>query len=166
MILMVLNEWNVVHKDWRRIKLSFALCYPNIYRVGMSCLALHLLYELLNRYEDVVCERVFFDRRLPLTSVESNIPLSRFDVLGFSLQYELDYINFVRMLLESGIPPYSVDRGPDDPLVCVGGPAVTANPLPVSAFSDFVILYSLFSASSILFSNSVNFSLSLAPNII
>ncbi|HDO21168.1 MAG: radical SAM protein [archaeon GB-1867-097] len=137
---MLINELNTVKKNLRDVALSFALCYPSFYRIGISSLAVHLLYELLNSRGDVACERFFYDNGLPLKSMESALPLNRFDVLGFSLQYELDYISFLKMLLEGEIPVYSSSRGDDDPLVIVGGSAVTANPEPISAFADAIVI--------------------------
>lgn len=137
---MLIDEVNVIRKDWRRVDLKFALCYPSVYRVGMSCLAVHLIYELLNMRSDVLCERVFYDQYFNLRSIESNRRLSDFDVIGFSLQYEVDYVNFVRMLLSSNIPVYSQDRGRDYPLVIVGGPAVSSNPEPVAPLVDAIVI--------------------------
>lgn len=137
---MVVEEINIVRKNWREVDLRFALCYPSVYRVGMSCLAVHLIYELLNMRSDVLCERVFFDSPFHVKSVESNRLLSDFDVVGFSLQYEVDYVNFVRMLLSSNIPVYSRDRGECHPIVIAGGPAVSSNPEPVAPLVDAVVI--------------------------
>lgn len=136
----MLKECNIIKKNWKNVSIKFALCYPNLYRIGMSCLAIHLIYELLNMYEDIVCERFFLDENIPLKSLESNMPLNAFDVAGFSLQYELDYINFIRVLLKSGIPPISIDRDDSHPIICLGGPAITANPEPLALFADVIIL--------------------------
>ncbi|MCS7367157.1 MAG: radical SAM protein [archaeon YNP-WB-062] len=137
---MNLVEYNVVKKDWRNIPIKFALFYPNVYRVGMSCLAIHLLYELLNSRNDVLCERFFLDPNLPLASIESKRYLKSFNIVGFSLQYELDYVNFIKALLESGIPPLSKDRGEGDPIICLGGPAITSNPEPLASFADVIFI--------------------------
>ncbi len=135
-------ETNVVKKDHRKVKLKFAACYPEPYRVGMSCLAIHVLYEMLNSRGDVACERAFF---LPSSSaasytLESNIPLNKMDVIGFSLQYEIDYVNALRMLLNSGVPLLSKDRSERDPLVIAGGPCATGNPEPLSHFVDIFVV--------------------------
>ncbi len=134
------REINAVKKNWRNVALRFGLCYPSLYRVGMSCLAIRLLYELLNSWRDVACERFFFEGEGPLLSVESSQPPSKFDVLGFSLQYELDYVNFIRMLISSGIPALACERTSDHPIIVAGGPAVTANPEPVAPIVDAVVI--------------------------
>jgi radical SAM superfamily enzyme YgiQ (UPF0313 family) len=131
----------MVRKDHRKVQLRFALCYPEPYRVGMSCLAIHALYEMLNSRKDVACERAFFEPSSSATrTLESNIPLSKMDLIGFSLQYETDYINVLRMLLYSGIPLRSKERDDKDPLVIAGGPCVTGNPEPMSDFIDIFVV--------------------------
>jgi len=137
---MLIKEFNIVKKNWREVDLKFALCYPSVYRVGMTCLAVHLLYELLNMRRNVLCERVFFEPYFNMRSVESNRVLSDFDVVGFSLQYEVDYVNFVRMLLSSNIPVYSRDRDDSHPIVIAGGPAVSSNPEPVAPLVDAIVI--------------------------
>ncbi len=132
-------EVNSIVKDWRRVALRFALCYPSRYRVGMSCLAVHLIYEMLNSLPNVLCERAFMDIS-PHSSLESQRKLSDFDVLGFSLQYENDYVNFVKMLLSSKIPPLSSDRSDKHPIIIAGGAAVTANPMPVAPIADAILI--------------------------
>ncbi|MEM0265651.1 MAG: radical SAM protein [Candidatus Methanomethylicia archaeon] len=127
-------------KNWRITPVKFALCYPNAYRVGMSCLATHLLYEILNMRNDVLCERFFYDSKLPILSIESKKPLNLFNIIGFSMQYELDYIHSIKMLLKSGIPPLSDDRKEGDPIVCFGGPSVTSNPEPLAPFADVIFI--------------------------
>ena len=130
-------EANVVIKDWRRAELRIALCYPNIYRVGMAGLPVRLLYALFNAREDVVCERFFLpgeglETPQPL-SLESGRPLKDFDVVAFTFQYEWDYVNAVRMLLMAGIPPGREERARSGaPVVVAGGPCAMENPLPVS----------------------------------
>ena len=91
-------EINVVKKDWRRVDLKIALCYPDIYRAGMSGMTIQLLYALLNSREDVACERFFKPTEdEPILSLESNQPLNRFDIVAFSFQYEENYIKALRM---------------------------------------------------------------------
>jgi radical SAM superfamily enzyme YgiQ (UPF0313 family) len=107
----------------------------------MSCLGVHAIYSLLNSYENVVCERVFWESEhqapeTPLISLESQRPLSDFSVLAFSLNYEVDYLNVVQVLKASGIPLYAAERDDAQPLVMAGGPAVTANPVPLAPFFD------------------------------
>jgi radical SAM superfamily enzyme YgiQ (UPF0313 family) len=134
------QETGTIIKDWGG-KLPFAFVYPNSYHVGMSNLGLQAIYGWLNRREDVVCERVFWDREnishglLPL-SVESQRPLTDFAVVAFSLNYEIDYLNIAPLLKASGIPLFSADRDETQPLVIAGGPCITSNPLPVSPFFD------------------------------
>ncbi|MDH5806493.1 MAG: radical SAM protein [Candidatus Methanomethylicaceae archaeon] len=121
------------------MKLKFALVYPNIYNVGMCNLAIRLLYELINQREDVVCERFFFSNygEIP-RSLESGMPLNAFDVIGFSLQHEMDYVRMLDMIKSSGIPLESKNRS--HPIIIAGGPSVTANPIPISPFIDFFII--------------------------
>ena len=135
------QELNVVKKDWRRVDLTVALCYPNVYRAGMSGLTVRLLYALLNSREDVACERAFIPTlKEPWTSLESGQPLRKFDVVAFTLQYEEDYPNAIRMLLESGIPPRREDRKTGDPLVIAGGPCATSNPEPLADYIDLFVI--------------------------
>jgi radical SAM superfamily enzyme YgiQ (UPF0313 family) len=134
------EEQGTIIKDWGG-KLPFAFVYPNSYFIGMSNLGLQAIYGLLNRREDTVCERVFWDKENGLEgaqplSVESQRPLSDFAVLAFSLNYEIDYLNIVFLLKASGIPLYSVDRDETQPLIIAGGPCVIANPMPVAPFFD------------------------------
>jgi radical SAM superfamily enzyme YgiQ (UPF0313 family) len=140
--LYKIYEANAVKKDLRKVQLKFALCYPEPYRVGMSCLAIHTLYEILNSRKNVACERSFFQPHISATTstLESNIPLSKMDVIGFSLQYETDYVNVLRMLLDSGIPLRSDQRNEKDPLVIAGGPCATGNPEPMSDFVDIFVV--------------------------
>lgn len=129
-----LRERNVVKKDWRKVQLRVALCYPSTYRVGMTSLAIHLLYALFNRHPDVACERVFYVPGEPARSLESGQLLSKFDVVAFSLQFETDFVNVIEMLLNSGIPPLAADR--KRPWVVAGGPCAMANPFPMLPFVD------------------------------
>ncbi|MFX1485523.1 MAG: radical SAM protein [Promethearchaeota archaeon] len=131
-------EINALKKDFKKVDLRFALVYPNHYRAGMSSLAVHLIYELINDREDSLCERIFMSTR-PL-SVESRQPLSRFDVVGFSLQYETDYLNVLKILKASDIPLRSADRTRSNPLVIAGGPCVSENPEPIAHFVDVFVV--------------------------
>jgi len=131
------RELNVIKKDWRSVDLTVALCYPNVYRAGMSGMTVRLLYALLNAREDVACERFFIPTwKEPLRSLESNRPLKDFDVVAFTLQYEQDYVNVIRMLLESDLPPRRDNRTPKDPLIIAGGPCATENPEPLAEYID------------------------------
>ncbi|MBC7264362.1 MAG: radical SAM protein [Chloroflexi bacterium] len=139
------QEKGAVIKDWGG-RLSVALCYPNSYHVGMSNLAVHTLYRLFNQRGDVVCERVFsgLGRRErendPPVSIESQRPLSDFDVIAFSVSYELDYFHLVGMLRRAGIPTLARERDADWPLVLAGGPAPSANPAPLAPICDALFI--------------------------
>src|SRR5437762_3536014 len=125
-----------------------ALCYPNLYFVGMSNLGFHSVYQMLNGGADVLCERAFLpddvDREElertghPLTTVESGSDLRSFHVLAFSISFENDYLHVLRMLRLSGIPLRAADRGPGDPVVVLGGAAVFLNPEPLAPFADLI----------------------------
>jgi radical SAM superfamily enzyme YgiQ (UPF0313 family) len=137
----VVPELNIVKKDWRRVDIKVALCYPNVYRAGMTGLTVKLIYSLLNARQDVLCERFFVPTlREGWRSLESNQPLSKFDIVAFTLQYEEDYPNVIRMLLESGVPPRRDERSRDDPLVIAGGPCATGNPEPLADYVDLFVI--------------------------
>jgi radical SAM family uncharacterized protein len=139
------GEWNSIVKDWSRTPLRVALAYPDVYDIGMSNLGLAILYDILNSQPDVLAERVFapwpdMERELrsaalPIFSLETRHPLAEFNVLGFSLGYELAYTNVLTMLDLAGLPLLSADRAGDMPLVIAGGTAAL-NPEPLSAFID------------------------------
>ena len=134
------REQGAITKDWGG-KIPIALIYPNSYYIGMSNLGLHAIYKLLNSYSEVVSERAFWEKAnqaeppLPI-SLESQRPLSDFAILAFSINYELDYFNVVRILRASGIPLHAADRNERHPLIIAGGPCIIANPLPLSPFFD------------------------------
>jgi radical SAM superfamily enzyme YgiQ (UPF0313 family) len=133
-------ETGTVVKDWGG-RLPVALVYPNSYYIGMSNLGIHTIYKLLNDYDNVVCERVFLEQPskgnlLTPLSLESERPLSDFSVIAFSVTYELDYFNVVKILKSSGLPLYAADRDGSHPLVIAGGPCITANPMPLAPFFD------------------------------
>ena len=144
---LLAGEEGQVHKDWGG-RMSVALVYPNSYAVGMSNLGFQTIYEHLNAIPDVVCERVFFpdpedleEQRRSGTapfSLESLRPLRDFDLIGFSVTYEGDYINAVRLLAMAGIPLRAVERGRHDPIVLMGGVCAFSNPEPVAPFMDAV----------------------------
>src|SRR5262245_26791500 len=125
-----------------------ALCYPNLYYVGMSNLGFQGVYQLLNAHPDVVCERAFLPDDVDshelgrtgrrLTSFESGAELSRFHVLAFSISFENDYLHVLKMLRLAGVPLRASERGPRDPLVVLGGAAMFLNPEPLAAFADLV----------------------------
>jgi len=138
-----------VHKDWGG-KVAVALVYPNAYAVGMSNLGFQTIYKHLNALPDVVCERVFLPdaadiaelartRSAPF-SLESQRPLTDFHMIGFSVTYEGDYINVLRILELAGIPLRAAERRPHDPLVLMGGVCAFSNPEPIAPFMDFVVV--------------------------
>jgi len=132
------REEGTIIKDWGG-RLPIALIYPNSYYLGMSNLGIHAIYKLLNSYDEVVCERAFWereDRYKTTLSLESRRPLSDFAVLTFSVSYELDYFNVGLILKASGIPLYAAERDERHPIVIAGGPCITANPIPLSPFFD------------------------------
>jgi radical SAM family uncharacterized protein/radical SAM-linked protein len=143
------GEPNMIRKDLGRVKVRFALAFPEVYEIGMSHNGIRMLYHLLNRLDDVYAERAFApwvdmaailqENGVPLLSLETSSPLRDFDLVGFSLQAELTYINIPYMLDLSAIPILAADRAEDDPLVCAGGPC-TANPEPVADFIDFFVM--------------------------
>lgn len=131
------GEIGAIRKDWGG-KIPVALLYPNTYHVGMSALGLHTLYRLFNAEPDFAAERLFHDGKgtdAPL-SMESQRPLGDFPFIACSMTYELDYFHFVHALRSAGIPLNAAERGEDDPIVLMGGPAVTANPMPLAPFVD------------------------------
>ena len=143
------GEFNSVYKDPSEYRVHFAMCFPDVYEIGMSHLGLQILYGMFNQMEDVYCERVFSpwpdldaimrQESIPLFSLETQTPLSEFDFLGITLQYELCYTNILQILELSGIPLYSRDRSEDDPIVIGGGPC-TVNPEPLADFFDLIYL--------------------------
>jgi radical SAM superfamily enzyme YgiQ (UPF0313 family) len=132
----------------RGAQLRVALCYPNVYAVGMANLGFQSVYELFNRVPDVSCERVFLpdDAELreyertnaPLLSLESQTPVRDFDVVAFSISFETDFLNMARMLKLARVPVWARDRTRHDPLVLMGGAASFLNPEPIAEFTDVV----------------------------
>ena len=141
------GEYNQIIKSLDNINMRVALCFPDTYEIGMSHLGMKILYSLINSRENFWCERVFApdtdmeallrERNIPLFALESRDPLSDFDVVGFTLQYELSFTNVLNMLDMSGIPLRSSDRGDtlDVPVIVAGGPCV-CNPEPMADFID------------------------------
>jgi radical SAM superfamily enzyme YgiQ (UPF0313 family) len=132
------RETGTIYKEWGG-RLPIALAFPNSYYLGMSNLAIHTLYRLLNAQANVVCERVFWNGGAgagPLRALESGRDVREFAVLGFSVSFEMDYFNLVAMLRRAGLPLWANDRDERHPLVIAGGPAVTANPEPLAPFLD------------------------------
>lgn len=131
-------EYNVIVKNWKKSKLKIAICYPNVYKAGMTGLTVQQLYYLFNLDNEVLCERCFLSD--PPRTIESGAELKSFDVVAFTLQYEEDYINMVKMLLNAGINPLAEKRTETDPIIIAGGQAVSANPLPVSKIVDCIFI--------------------------
>lgn len=139
------NEVNAVMKDKATIDVRFAMCFPDVYEIGMSHLGIQIIYDMLNQFEDVWCERVYspwvdLDKimrkeKIPLFALESQEPVKDFDFLGITLQYEMCYTNILQILDLSGIPVLSRDRNDTDPIVIGGGPC-SYNPEPVCDFFD------------------------------
>jgi radical SAM family uncharacterized protein len=143
------NEWNAEHKDWDKAKVRMAFAFPDVYEVGMSHLGTRILYHLVNDLEDCLLERVFAPwvdmesemrkHNVPLFSLESYTPLSKFDILGFTLQYEMSFTNILNMLDLAGIPLLSSERDATFPLVIAGGPCAY-NPEPLADFVDIFLI--------------------------
>jgi radical SAM family uncharacterized protein len=143
------SEWNAVRKDFSKIKLSFCLCFPEVYEIGMSHLGIRILYDVLNSKKEYLCERAFcpwpdYKQALQknsakLSSLESDVPLAEFDILGFSVNNELNYTNILSMLSLGGIPLMSRDRENKYPLI-IGGGNCTLNPEPIADFFDLFVI--------------------------
>ena len=141
------NEFNSVKKNPADVDIRFAMCFPDVYEVGMSHLGIAILYDMLNKREDTYCERVYSpwpdlhnlmkERNIPLFALESQDAIKDFDFIGMTLQYEMCYTNILQILDLAGVALESKDRDNDDPIVVVGGPCAT-NPEPIADFVDIV----------------------------
>ena len=139
------GEMNTQLKPWDSAKLHFAFCFPDTYEGGMSHLGMKILYPAMNQQSDMLCERAFMpwvdmmdlmkQEKVPLFTLESRSPLSAFDVVGFTLQYEMSYSNILAMLELGGIPLLRENRREEDPIVVAGGPCAF-NPEPLADFID------------------------------
>ena len=139
------NEVNSIVKDKGKVDIRFAMCFPDVYEIGMSHLGLQILYHMFNQYEDTWCERVFSpwmdldpvmrEKKIPLFALESQDPVREFDFLGITIQYEMCYTNILQILDLSNIPLEAKDRTEKDPIVIGGGPC-TYNPEPIAPFFD------------------------------
>lgn len=139
------NEINSVMKDKEQVRVRFAMCFPDVYEIGMSHLGIQILYDMFNRWEDVWCERVYSpwvdldrimrDKKIPLFALESQDAVREFDFLGITIQYEMCYTNILQILDLSGIPLLAGERTWEDPIVIGGGPCVY-NPEPLADFFD------------------------------
>jgi radical SAM-linked protein len=143
------QEINSKRKDPTEVRLRFCLAFPDVYEVGMSHLGIQILYHILNGKKEVFCERAFAPwvdmekvlraKNIPLSSLESSTPLNQFDILGFSLQYELCFTNVLNMLDLCHIPFLSKERDERFPLIIAGGPS-TFNPEPMADFFDAMVI--------------------------
>lgn len=139
------NEVNSIMKEPDKIAVRFAMCFPDVYEIGMSHLGIQILYDMLNHFEDTWCERVYSPwpdldaimrrEQIPLFALESQDSIRNFDFLGITIQYEMCYTNILQILDLSGIPLLAVDRSWEDPIVIGGGPCVY-NPEPIADFFD------------------------------
>ena len=143
------GELNCVVKDAGKVDLRYAFCFPDLYEIGMSHLGMKILYSLVNSREDAWCERVFAPdtdmeeqmrkNNVPLFALESSDYIKDFDIIGFTLMYELSYTNVLNMLDLAGIPLKAEDRTELTPIICAGGPCA-CNPEPLADFLDIVFL--------------------------
>ena len=139
------GEVNMVKKDPSKVAVRFAMCFPDVYEIGMSHLGIQILYDMFNRRDDVYCERVYSpwmdldpimrEQKIPLFAVESQDPIKNFDFLGITIQYEMCYTNILQVLELSQIPLHAEERTEEDPIVIGGGPC-TYNPEPIAPFFD------------------------------
>lgn len=139
------NEVNAVYKDKAQVDVRFAMCFPDVYEIGMSHLGIQILYDMFNSMEGVWCERVYSpwvdldkimrEEQIPLFALESQEPIKEFDFLGITIQYEMCYTNILQVLDLAQIPLLSKDRTEEHPIVIGGGPC-TYNPEPIANFFD------------------------------
>ena len=139
------NEFNSVMKDTSQVNIRFAMCFPDVYEIGMSHLGIQILYDMFNRMDDVWCERVYSpwpdlheimkQENIPLFGLESQEPIKDFDFVAMTLQYEMCYTNILQILDLAQIPLRSRDRAEGCPIVIAGGPC-TYNPEPIADFFD------------------------------
>lgn len=139
------GEVNSVMKDKEEVDIRFAMCFPDVYEIGMSHLGIQILYDMFNRREDTWCERVYSpwldldkvlrEKNIPLFALESQDPVRDFDFLGITIQFEMCYTNILQILDLSQIPLHAADRTEDDPIVIGGGPCAY-NPEPLAEFFD------------------------------
>ena len=139
------NELNMVKKNPKDVDIRFAMCFPDVYEIGMSHLGIQILYDMFNKRDDVYCERVYSpwpdlhkimkEKNIPLFALESQEPVKNFDFLGITIQYEMCYTNILQILDLSQIAMLSSERKEDDPIVIGGGPC-SYNPEPIADFFD------------------------------
>ena len=139
------GEVNTVNKDPKKVDIRFAMCFPDVYEIGMSHLGMQILYDMFNRREDIYCERVYSpwtdldkimrEKKIPLFALESQEPVRDFDFFGITLQYEMSYTNILQVLDLAQIPLHAADRTESDPIV-IGGGHCAYNPEPLADFFD------------------------------
>ena len=139
------NELNSIKKDKEKVAIRFAMCFPDVYEIGMSHLGVQILYDMFNKMEDVWCERVYSpwpdlhqimkEEHIPLFGLESQEPIKNFDFIGFTLNYEMCYTNVLQIIDLGQIPLLAKDRTEEDPLV-IGGGCCAYNPEPLADFFD------------------------------
>ncbi len=139
------GEVNMAKKDPKLVDIRFAMCFPDVYEIGMSHLGMQILYDMFNRRDDIYCERIYSpwtdldkimrEENIPLFALESQDPIKEFDFIGITLQYEMCYTNILQILDLGKIPFHTEDRAEDDPILIGGGPCAY-NPEPLAAFFD------------------------------
>ena len=139
------NELNSIKKDKEKVAIRFAMCFPDVYEIGMSHLGVQILYDMFNKMEDVWCERVYSpwpdlhkimkEENIPLFGLESQEPIRDFDFIGFTLNYEMCYTNVLQIIDLGQIPLLAKDRSDEDPLI-IGGGCCAYNPEPLADFFD------------------------------
>lgn len=139
------GEVNMAKKDPKLVDIRFAMCFPDVYEIGMSHLGMQILYDMFNRRDDIYCERIYSpwtdldkimrEENIPLFALESQDPIKEFDFIGITLQYEMCYTNILQILDLGKIPFHTEDRTEDDPILIGGGPCAY-NPEPLAAFFD------------------------------
>lgn len=143
------NEYNIIKKNWKEIAIKVLTVFPDVYEIGMSHLGLKIIYHLLNKESNILCERAYSPwpdmegllrkKDLPIFSLESGRSAKQFDILAFTLQYEMSYTNLLTILDLAGIEFYSKDRSETDPLV-IGGGSIVSNVEPVAPFFDLIFV--------------------------
>ena len=139
------NELNSIKKDKEKVAIRFAMCFPDVYEIGMSHLGVQILYDMFNKMEGVWCERVYSpwpdlhkimkEENIPLFGLESQEPIRDFDFIGFTLNYEMCYTNVLQIIDLGQIPLLAKDRSDEDPLI-IGGGCCAYNPEPLADFFD------------------------------
>src|SRR6056297_3205368 len=143
------NEYNIIKKEWDADKIKVLTAFPDAYEIGMSHIGLKIIYHLLNKEDNIICERTFSPwpdmeellrkEELPLFSLESGRSVDEFDILAFTLQYEMSYTNILTILELAGLNFYSKNSKASDPLV-IGGGSIVSNIEPVAPFFDLLFI--------------------------